>query len=66
MLKAKKKKPTALDSGRRALTVYMFPDTITALKHAAMTDEKHDHAYEIVEEAVLEWLARKKKPSRKR
>lgn len=49
--------PTRPD-GRRALTTYMFPDDIKNLKMAAIEDNRN--AYEIVEEAVGEWLKRRK------
>lgn len=44
------------DDGRRSLTVYMRPELIRDLKSASMQDEKGRYAYEIVEEAVQEWL----------
>ncbi|MGD9921029.1 MAG: hypothetical protein AB7V13_06235 [Pseudorhodoplanes sp.] len=46
--------------GRRAMLVYMAPNTIRALKKAALDEERN--AYEIVEESVTQWLtARRKK-----
>jgi hypothetical protein len=36
----------------------MFPDTIKDLKITALEEDRY--AYEIVEEAVLEWLSRHK------
>jgi hypothetical protein len=56
---ANEKKTPPRDDGRRALTTYMFPDTIKNLKVAALEEDKN--AYEIVEEAVLDWLKRRKK-----
>jgi hypothetical protein len=40
----------------------MFPDTIKNLKITALEEDRN--AYEIVEEAVLEWLSRRKKKSK--
>jgi hypothetical protein len=42
---------------RRALIVYIFPDTTNALNIFAMEGETHAYAYEIVEQAVLNRLA---------
>jgi hypothetical protein len=63
MLKAAKRTKTpARQDRRRALTTYMFPDTIKNLKITALEEDRN--AYEIVEEAVLEWLSRRKKKSK--
>jgi hypothetical protein len=40
----------------------MLPDTIKNLKMTALEEDRN--AYEIVEEAVLEWLSRHKKKAR--
>lgn len=55
----KQAKTPARPDGRRALTTYMFPDDIKNLKMAALEDNRN--AYEIVEEAVGDWLATRKK-----
>lgn len=44
--------------GRINTTIYMYPDTIKKLKIAALEEARN--AYEIVDEAVLDWLAKKK------
>lgn len=44
--------------GRRSLLVYLDPDVIKQLKKAALDEERT--AYEITEEAVRDWLRRKK------
>ncbi len=63
MAKAKKERKTPLrDDGRMNTTVYMFPETIKRLKMAALQDDRN--SYEIVEEAVLEWLKRRKTKQR--
>jgi hypothetical protein len=59
---AKRTKTPARPDGRRALTTYMLPDTIKNLKMTALEEDRN--AYEIVEEAVLEWLSRHKKKAR--
>lgn len=50
------KTETTRQDGRRALTVYMFPDMIRDLKNASLRDADGRYAYEIVEEAVRDWL----------
>lgn len=59
---AKKTKAPARPDGRRPLTTYMFPETIKDLKMAALEEDKN--AYEIVEEAVKNWLAIRNKRRR--
>jgi hypothetical protein len=44
--------------GRRPLLVYLDPRVIKQLKKAALDEDRT--AYEITEEAVREWLRRKK------
>jgi hypothetical protein len=48
------------EDGRRAALLYLSPDVSKKLKLAAV--ELRTHAYEIVEEAIEDWL---KKPRRK-
>lgn len=43
--------------GRKSLLVYLHPDVIKELKKAALDEDRT--AYEITEEAVAAWLARK-------
>lgn len=43
--------------GRKSLLVYLHPDVIKELKKAALDENRP--AYEITEEAVSAWLARK-------
>jgi hypothetical protein len=45
--------------GRKSLLVYLQPELIKDLKKAALDDERN--AYEIVEEAIREWLPRRSK-----
>ena len=47
--------------GRRPLLVYLDPNVIKQLKKTALDEDRT--AYEITEEAVREWLL-KKKPDR--
>jgi hypothetical protein len=47
--------------GRRQILMYMKPDVIRELKRAALTEERP--AFEIAEEAVLEWLKKNKRKS---
>jgi hypothetical protein len=59
MAKAGKRDPSSeRPDGRRPLLVYILPDVVKDLKKAALDVDKN--AYEIVEEAVSEWLARRK------
>lgn len=51
---------SARPDGRRPLLVYMQPEVIKDLKKAGLDEDRN--AYEIVEEAVLEWLDGRKKP----
>ena len=44
--------------GRRSLLVYLDPDVIKQLKKAGLDEDRT--AYEITEEAVRDWLGRKK------
>jgi hypothetical protein len=48
--------------GRRTLLVYMDAGLIKELKKAALDDDAN--AYEIVEEATRQWLARRGKKAR--
>jgi hypothetical protein len=50
------------DDGRKSLLVYLNADLIKELKKAALDDEVN--AYEIVEEATRQWLARREKKRR--
>lgn len=55
----KEKEPTPeRPDGRRQLTTYMDPEILKELKMAAIQIDKK--AYEVVEEAVAEWLKRRK------
>lgn len=56
---SKPKKTPPRTDGRRPLTTYMWPDTIKKLKMAALEDERN--AYEILEEAVSNWLDSRRK-----
>lgn len=59
MAKTGKRGPSSVrPDGRRPLLVYILPDVVKDLKKAALDVDKN--AYEIVEEAVSEWLARRK------
>ena len=53
------KSTRARTDGRRTLLVYLDAVLIKELKKAALDDEKN--AYEIVEQAVGDWLARRSK-----
>jgi hypothetical protein len=53
---AKSEKPVRAD-GRKPFLAYLEPELIKNLKKAALDDERN--AYEIVEEAVGDWLARR-------
>jgi hypothetical protein len=44
--------------GRRQVLLYMKPEVAKALKKAALDEERN--AYEIAEEAVVEYLKRKR------
>jgi hypothetical protein len=55
---AKSEKPVRAD-GRKPFMSYLDPVLIKNLKKAALDDERN--AYEIVEEAVGAWLARRGK-----
>ena len=56
------KAPRPRPDGRRTLLVYLDGDLIKNLKKVALDDERN--AYEIVEEAVVDWLARRSKKVR--
>jgi hypothetical protein len=45
--------------GRRQLLIYMSPDLIKELKRAALDEDRP--AYELAEEAILDWLKRRKR-----
>ncbi|WGD53222.1 hypothetical protein QA641_04660 [Bradyrhizobium sp. CB1650] len=47
------------DDGRRQLLIYMDPEVIKELKHAALEDDKP--AYVVAELAIREWLKRRKR-----
>lgn len=51
------KKRSARSDGRKTLLVYLDSQLIKDLKKVALDEERN--AYEIVEEAVGEWLARR-------
>lgn len=57
----KKSSSKARPDGRRPLLVYMRPELIKDLKKAGLDEDLR--AYEIVEEAVQEWLAARRKPN---
>jgi hypothetical protein len=46
--------------GRRQLLVYLMPDVIRDLKVAALTDPDERPAYELAEEAIKQWLDRRR------
>lgn len=52
------KSARARADGRRSLLVYLDPNVIKQLKKAALDEDRT--AYEITEEAVRDWLRRKK------
>ena len=62
MPKSEKREASVRADGRKPLLVYMLPDVVKELKKAGLDDDMK--AYEIVEEAVLEWLANRKKPKK--
>jgi hypothetical protein len=45
--------------GRRQLLIYMLPDLIRELKRAALDEDRP--AYELAEEAILDWLKKRKR-----
>lgn len=45
--------------GRRQLLIYMLPDVVKDLKRAALDLDRP--AYELAEEAILDWLKRRKR-----
>jgi hypothetical protein len=47
------------DDGRRQLLIYMDPELIKELKHAALEEDKP--AYVVAEIAIREWLKRRKR-----
>jgi hypothetical protein len=47
--------------GRRQLLIYLKPQVITDLKHAALVDEDRRPAYVLAEEAIDQWLRSRKK-----
>jgi hypothetical protein len=55
----KQKKTPPRTDGRRPLTTYMAPDMVKQLKMAALQEDRN--AYEILEEAVGQWLERRRK-----
>ena len=57
-----KKPARARPDGRKPLLVYLPPDLIKELKKAALDDDRN--AYEIVEDATREWVARRGKKGR--
>jgi hypothetical protein len=58
MAKTGKNEPNARSDGRKPLLVYMLPDLVKELKKAGLDEDRN--AYEIVEEAVKDWLARRR------
>jgi hypothetical protein len=48
--------------GRRQILLYMAPEIVRELKRAALDEERP--AYELAEEAIREWL-RRRKPRKK-
>jgi len=59
MAKSDKEPSRARADGRRPLLVYMQPEIVKNLKISALDEERS--AYEIVEEAVAEWLSTRKR-----
>ena len=49
----------ARSDGRRQLLIYMTPDVVKDLKRAALDLDRP--AYELAEEAILEWLKKRKR-----
>jgi hypothetical protein len=45
--------------GRRQLLIYMLPDVVKDLKRAALEEDRP--AYLLAEEAILDWLKRRKR-----
>jgi hypothetical protein len=56
---AKTAEVTQRSDGRKALLVYLKPEVTLNLKRAAL--EAGQPAYELVEEAIKDWLKRQKK-----
>lgn len=56
------KNPRARSDGRKTLLVYMDAGLIKDVKKAGLDDDRN--AYEIIEEATREWLARRAKKRR--
>jgi hypothetical protein len=54
----KKNAPGGRDDGRRATSIYLTLEILTGLQNAATYERRH--AYEIVEDALKEYLAKKK------
>lgn len=50
------------DDGRRQLLIYLDPDVIRDLKTASLADPERRPAYELAEEAIRQWLKRRKSP----
>jgi hypothetical protein len=50
--------------GRKAMLLYLPEDLIKRLKVAALDERRH--AYELAEEAVLQWLASRSKTRKRR
>ena len=48
--------------GRRQLLIYLKPQIIRDLKHAAPVDEEERPSYVLAEEAILQWLEKNRKP----
>jgi len=49
----------ARSDGRRQLLIYMLPDVVKDLKRAALDEDRP--AYELAEEAILDWLLKRRK-----
>jgi hypothetical protein len=58
-LKTEASAPRSRDDGRRQLLIYMKQDIIKDLKRAAIEDGRP--AYELAEEAILDFLRKKKR-----
>jgi len=56
------KAPRSRTDGRKGLLVYMDAGLIKDVKKAGLDDDRN--AYEIIEEATREWLARRAKKRR--
>jgi len=62
MIRGAKSEPKVRSDGCKTLLVYMLPKVVLGLKRAAL--DENQNAYEIVEDAVSEWLAARSKPKK--